>query len=336
MVKKTFGRYLSSAALVLLGVIMAAVVLEVFFRLFFFKHLELNKFRLVEGNFEYSDKADIIRPSSVLGYEFIPNSSKAINSFGMMDTEKDLKKKKNTLRVLFLGDSVTANGQIPKLLEAGLNKNSSSAKYEVWNCAVGGYQVSQYGKYLKTRALLFKPDIILIGLCLNDFSYSMPVVYKTRRGEFYEYYNAVPRMTRYFFSPLLFKDSFLYRYVFFTFENILKITETNKGRDFQVTEGSYWMRKIKAFAEQNHLKLRVAIYPYLMPLSQYTADQRIQYESMLAVLKDIKLDYTDLVALFRDKDLRAVRKKENPEDYLHPDISGDKMFADAIEKLVAK
>lgn len=97
-----------------------------------------------------------------------------INEYGHHDHSFPRKKKKNELRILNLGDSITMGHGVTrdetysKYMEAylaGMLKDYS--KIEVINAGVQGYSTFQELELLK-RSLLFEPDIVTIGFCLND------------------------------------------------------------------------------------------------------------------------------------------------------------------------
>ena len=84
------------------------------------------------------------------------------------------KKPKNTYRIMVLGDSITFGyGIKPKnnyttLLQNKLNELNSNANYEVINSAVSGYNTLQEVEQYRTKGKFYKPDLILIGFCIND------------------------------------------------------------------------------------------------------------------------------------------------------------------------
>ena len=97
-----------------------------------------------------------------------------INSYGFRDYEYTIKKKTNTFRIVFLGDSFVygyANelkDTIPKQLEKKLNGLNHSVIYEVLNFGFKGLSLEQYVKVLKKHAIRFEPDLIIIGYLYND------------------------------------------------------------------------------------------------------------------------------------------------------------------------
>ena len=101
----------------------------------------------------------------------------SINSSGFRDYEFQTEKPPGIKRIVVLGDSTSAGNGIPdvtkvyaKVLERMLN-DSGTGQYQVYNLAVGGYHTYQEAEMLRVRGIQYKPDLVLVGFCLNDFQY---------------------------------------------------------------------------------------------------------------------------------------------------------------------
>jgi hypothetical protein len=101
------------------------------------------------------------------------------NRYGLRDNEYSLTRPPNTFRICVIGDSVTFGPNLavqdtyPKILERMLNsKYGSRKRFEVINFADVGYNSYQEEIVLKEKCLKFHPDLLLIGFCLNDDSYT--------------------------------------------------------------------------------------------------------------------------------------------------------------------
>jgi lysophospholipase L1-like esterase len=98
----------------------------------------------------------------------------AVNSFGMRDREYPLAKPPGVTRIAVLGDSYTFGNAVPlaktfvKVLERDLNDAAGSARFEVMNFGVKGYDTSQELATLREVALPLDPDMILVAYFLND------------------------------------------------------------------------------------------------------------------------------------------------------------------------
>ena len=118
-------------------------------------------------------------PNEKLVYELRPNAKLGgmtiTNSQGFRDYEFCAEKPAGTYRIVVLGDSVTfgwwerTEETYPKVLESLLNSGGAGGfHFEVYNMAVGGYNSAQEVELLKTKALAFHPDLVIVGFCPND------------------------------------------------------------------------------------------------------------------------------------------------------------------------
>ena len=103
-----------------------------------------------------------------------------INSHGFRDDEWCLAKEPHSMRILVLGDSVTAGNGIenprdtyPKQLERLLREALPGRTVEVFNMGVGGYHTLQEVETLREVGLSFNPDMVLVGFVINDFDEDM-------------------------------------------------------------------------------------------------------------------------------------------------------------------
>jgi lysophospholipase L1-like esterase len=124
--------------------------------------------------YRYSDNPRI-------GWEPVPlperKSSRAgINDLGYRDLNHPVAKSAGVLRVVVIGDSIAQGTGIrhekaifPRLLEVRLRSKGVPA--EVLNFGVPGYNTQQEVETLKTTALAYSPDIVILSYCLNDRSF---------------------------------------------------------------------------------------------------------------------------------------------------------------------
>jgi hypothetical protein len=105
-----------------------------------------------------------------------------INSLELRDPrEYDLAKGPRTVRILFLGDSVTfGHGSVyehtyPYLTEQRLKAWRPDIDWQVWNAAVPGYNTSQELAHLLEVGDRFKPDLVVVGFFGNDLADNHPI-----------------------------------------------------------------------------------------------------------------------------------------------------------------
>jgi lysophospholipase L1-like esterase len=103
-----------------------------------------------------------------------PEDHVVIDRWGFHDTEFPLEKPAGEFRALMLGDSVTMgfgvkyeetfSAHLEELLDASDTKFST---HQVINTGVHGYSTFQEKRVLE-RTLVFEPDVVFVGFCLND------------------------------------------------------------------------------------------------------------------------------------------------------------------------
>jgi len=123
--------------------------------------------------------ADIIKPSRYPGiiYELRPNIKTTFinvqvetNSQGWRGKLYPIDKNKNTIRIITIGDShmfgwgVSDDKKYTSVLEDMLNSEFPEKKWEIINTAVPGYNTYMEIDTLKNKALVYKPDIVIMAL----------------------------------------------------------------------------------------------------------------------------------------------------------------------------
>lgn len=97
------------------------------------------------------------------------------NAYGMRDSDYPLDKPAGTFRVAVIGDSFSMPAGVEledayfKRLETSLGARFPDTRFEFMNFAVDGYQLPQYLATVREKALRFRPDLVLIGFCPNDY-----------------------------------------------------------------------------------------------------------------------------------------------------------------------
>jgi len=113
-------------------------------------------------------------PDPILLWKLNPGtifSNRRVNRLGFRDREVDPEKKSGTIRVICLGDSITAQGRpgYSQYLHERLTNNPPTAQpWEAFNMGVHGYTSMQGLKLFQTRGKLLKPDIVTIWFGWND------------------------------------------------------------------------------------------------------------------------------------------------------------------------
>jgi lysophospholipase L1-like esterase len=104
------------------------------------------------------------------------------NSRGFRDREFPLEKPAGELRVLALGDSFTYGQGVgqddawPQVLERAI-ASERGGSVEVINAGFcSGHTPHYYAPWLAADGLAFQPDLVIVGLCLNDLSPFIPMM----------------------------------------------------------------------------------------------------------------------------------------------------------------
>ena len=159
----------SKIILLLLGILAALLISEIIVRCFRLAPVMLD-FNIMY-NFQFVENPKIC-------YKIKPLTGKNINSEGFRNKEVSLKKDKNLVRIIMLGDSITFGSFVkqsesfPEVLERILNTKSKIMSlpfsYDVMNFGVGGYNIVSEVEILKTYGLKYKPDIVVLNYFWND------------------------------------------------------------------------------------------------------------------------------------------------------------------------
>jgi lysophospholipase L1-like esterase len=153
--------------LALLVIILGNIVL---FDRFLLTHFGLTLWTY-DTEIHYRNRPNIVRSLARVGR---PGDRIVINRWGFHDTDFPLEKPPREFRALMLGDSVTFgfgvtyaetfSAHLEELLDASDRKFKS---HQVINAGVYGYSTFQEKRVLE-RSLVFAPDIVFVGFCMND------------------------------------------------------------------------------------------------------------------------------------------------------------------------
>lgn len=262
-------RALDSVYLAFLVFALGLVLLELGLILFApigFMHPERNRSTRRAGWAEL-----IHRPSSVpgLAYELAPGLDREINgigvrtnSLGMRDGEPLAADTPGLIRIAVLGDSFTFGDKVngdecfPAVLEEllDLELRAGGRRCDVLNFGTAGYSTRDEVEVLRSKALAFEPDFVLVGYCLND----------PETGP-------VQPLHRYFAPTRWWQQSEVLRRIVRRqqFENIQRLGGGKYFRYLHALEGEPWQSVVDSFAEMRELTasanipVGVVIFPML-------------------------------------------------------------------------
>lgn len=260
-----------------------------------------------------------IRPSRSLGYEFVPNSKLGTNSLGMLDRERMKEKPKDNYRIICIGDSTTANSDYVGILEDLLNRNQLNRRFEVWNCGVPGYGAIQYYKALKEKWLMYDPDMVIIGFCLNDFA-TTPFIIK-ESDHFVGYFpwqEIMPHV-----SPFLLKHSALYRFII----GKIFMQKGYKNTEDIIRLSRSYLKDVKDLLSEEEIPLLIVIFGLVERFENYHlygyADAG--YENIKSIIKEYNIESIDMVPIFEKHG--AERLRQNKGDELHFNQEGGRIIS---------
>lgn len=190
--------------------------------------------------------------------ELIPNNPRTqVNADGYRGTLYPEKKPAGVRRIVGLGDSSMYAFGVPEQLGymrqlETLLSQASASPVEVVNLAVPGYNSDQELEVLRTRALRFDPDLIILGYDHNDSEASDLVTERATMPSEYGKNALHSELLRYFYRK------FYYRVQF-------RRTLPDSRLGLYIYHGSNWDRHLEALSEfarltgQEHVPVIVVV-----------------------------------------------------------------------------
>lgn len=301
---------------------------------------------------EWDKKLHYKHRSNITRYWESNNKPIIINEYGQHDDSFPINKKERELRILNLGDSITMGHGVTrdetysKYLEAILQ---DSLKYyqtiQVINAGVQGYSTFQELEVLK-RDIVFQPDIVTIGFCLNDVT--EPFVINKKLGgtglDYHKVTQAPNKYLSYFLNETGFgrliqeirirkfdarqeklAEVFDVKKMLFNKEDSVYITQW----DFILNE----LTKIYTFCKSRNIRVILLIFPFTLQFNDYN----LSWAQRLLVKHAIENDIVniDFLELFKEvvKDNRSkITDYFLDEDHFTP--SGHKFVAEKLNELI--
>lgn len=187
-----------------------------------------------------------------------------INSKGLRDYEYDYDKASTTTRILGLGDSVTFGSGVKfedtylRQLEKKYQENNIAV--EIIKAGVNGYEFDQQHTYFFEEGYKYEPDIIMMGVVLNDAEI---IDIEKRRQRYVKtdqeennspYYCALCTMINNVINKLDPKEK---NYNQIYFELVHNLWKGEAWENYQSK-----LLEINDYAKENDAKIVLVIYPY--------------------------------------------------------------------------
>ncbi|OGV65276.1 MAG: hypothetical protein A2283_05675 [Lentisphaerae bacterium RIFOXYA12_FULL_48_11] len=272
--------------------------------------------------------AAIIQPSenSKVIYELQPNLDRKFghrrvltNTEGMReDHDYSIKRNNRSIRIVGIGDSgmfgwnIEQNDDYLSVLETNLNQRQDGNLYEVLNLAVPGYNTQLEIEILRSKGLKYKPDIVIVGWCDNDFSLPFFMLEK-------ENYR---RRDKSFLYSLLFK------------RNSEKKKRSNVAPGFKITDQRDF-EKDRVLPELTAGSDIDRVRTALKELKKLSEQENFKVLFFGPMGKDICNICTEIGVAFSNTHVLIPRDKY-PSDYIihfmHPNKKGHAVLAEHLEK----
>lgn len=290
-----------------------------------YRQASLNPKLIVEPkpNIEYINKFGIRRKLNSTGFEG-PELSNINNC---------------SLKIIFLGDSIIEEGYLPKEKRLpNLLKTKASQYFNeeivVWNAGVSGYNSWQILEILKDKVLNYHPDLIIIGICQNDFVDTLPKVFKVFNRTFLIMRDGSKAR----FLDWLYQRSEFYKHAYDALANLHRLRLNDKGYErylknyhFNISENQLerWKQCIKDIgntAKTNSIETIFLVFPLH---SQLVQNNNLISKQLDDLFIEEGYNFVDLFDVFIDKyegGLSLYRK----HDIIHLNEKGIEIAAEAI------
>jgi len=323
-----------------IGVILSLLLAEVVMRFYHFNKLTADNLILSSNeNLVYEHKPSIT---------FINRYGIKVkyNSLGFIGEEIG-SKTEDTFRILGVGDSTTDGTYLPqaqrylnllgKILETKINR-----RIEIVNAGIGGYNTWQELEIIKDKGLLIKPDLIIVGICLNDYIENKPKLGQSWFGRIaQENFNDGSR-ARYF--NFVYQKSALYKFIYDFLSNARRTGYGQKGYqryleeynfDIKPSDFQKWKKpfiEMMALTKKNKIKILFVIFPLH---NQIIKGENVSYKPLSDFFKEENAYFLDLIKYFNgySQEGKVLFIKR---DIIHFNVLGHSITAEVIADYILK
>ena len=279
-------------------------------------------------------------------YKIKPFAFPDINSEGWKGRDFSLKKDKDLVRIIMLGDSITSGAYVewyqafPEALETMLNAKSqlslSPKRYEVMNFGVCGYNIVSEVEVLRVYGLKYKPDIVVLNYFFNDnelysFDYWTFLQKKDRslaeKNWAYQYYLCPHRSFRWkrlFFHSQLFVSTWALvnqiRESWLDFKNVEHETYKNNIVLDELTE-------LKKMGTDHNFKILICMHPIL---NYDKKETHLNYAKTKRTAERLGLPCVDMLTYYKQQSNDPKPFLLNEKDIAHPNAAGHQLIARSL------
>ena len=236
--------------------------------------------------------------------------------------------------------------------------NGSTSSYEVLNFGVGGYDVLQEVALLEHRGVAYRPDLVVVGFCLNDVGIASPNLHYLQRIQEYQ-------------SNVIFRLRLAW-YVASQIDRIRLGKWMNEKNRPEVFERDFKGRIAPISQDERELRELMRSVPEKHPSVWYSSDQRVgrlryafehladlarreKFSVVIVIFPWLEGDAThyphraahrivaheaqragfdviDVLQDFMDAGIRSLRVSER--DLIHPNEKGHRIVAEKLSEYV--
>jgi hypothetical protein len=182
--------------------------------------------------------------------------------------------------VLFIGNTATYEGA---LVQAVRNLHGEET-FEYWNAGVPAFNTIQQIEFYKLHNARINPTHVIMTIQPDDIE-TTPLAFRSRAAELVVYLPNVPRAE---IDPWLFENSHAYRFI-----RGLSISDED-GQHRIMEEYKLRMADFRDVLAREHIRLSIILLPLLAPKELWSREEVKRRTTLLAMLKELRLDYYDL------------------------------------------
>ncbi len=286
-------------------------------------------------------------PDDILGFKYSPNFvgnfngaydniEIRTNAQGLRDYEHNYTKPVGKIRILGLGDSATFGPGVEfedtylqqlekKLLNNGFN-------VEIIKAGVNHYEFDQEYTYYFNEGYNYDPDIIFVGVALNDPTKTDPIKLK---NEMISNKLKEPENTFKNFISKNFKSA---KFTYWLFKNTFILKGKDYNDDYFKTIYSLWdgesweyykskLLDLNYKLKKDNKKLVLIVFPYTQQFNNSMSYGRMPQEKLLNLSVGTNMTVIDLTT---DLDLPNYSKYYLPLDNVHLNAAGQKKVSEIL------
>jgi hypothetical protein len=241
------------------------------------------------------------------------------SEYGTMVNDYRLAKREGVKRLLFLGDSVTARGELVNAFA----EHCGEEHYEYWNAGVESFNTLQEVRFYAAYNRRINPDQVILTFHNNDFQ-TTPIAF--REGQRMVVY--APGMTQQNLSPWLFRHSSVYRVYLGARLSLTRQREpVGKGIVDEVRKS---LAELSELTAGDGARLSVILLPIFKPVSQWSEVESESRKQSLEILRELGIEHYDLMDVLLQTMADGIAVQYKPGDTWHPSAEAASLFVESL------